>query len=67
MARIELSPRALDDFDRIFEHLAQYNPADAAARITEILRAIDVLVHNPLIGRLAAGRCATRQEVSQRS
>lgn len=52
MARIELSPQVLDDFDRIFEHLAQYNPVEAGARITDILRAIDVLAHNPRIGRL---------------
>lgn len=55
MARIELSPETLDDFDRIFERLAQYNPVDAAARITEIIGGIDVLVQNPLIGRLVSG------------
>jgi plasmid stabilization system protein ParE len=53
MARIEIVPEVLDDFERIFEHQAQYTPDDAAARINEIVKAIAVLVHNPRIGRLA--------------
>jgi toxin ParE1/3/4 len=55
MARIELAPELVEDFDRIFDHLAEHAVADAAARINEILLAIDVLSHNPLIGRAVAG------------
>lgn len=51
MARVELAPEILDDLDRILEYLAQHEVADAAARIREIVQAIDVLAHNPLIGR----------------
>ena len=51
MARIELAPELADDFDRIFDHLAQYDLEHAAARIEEIVQAFDVLVSNPLIGR----------------
>jgi plasmid stabilization system protein ParE len=51
MARIELAPEVGDDLDRIFDHLARYDTVDAPERILEIIRAIDVLEQNPLIGR----------------
>jgi len=51
MARIELAPEILDDFDRILDHLTQNSVEDARGRIREIIQAIDVLEHNPLIGR----------------
>lgn len=51
MARIELALELADDFDRIFDHLAQYDLDKAAARIREIVQAFDVLQTNPLIGR----------------
>jgi plasmid stabilization system protein ParE len=53
MSRIELAPELADDFDRILDHLAQYEVEDAPSRIREIIEAIDVLEHNPLIGRPA--------------
>jgi plasmid stabilization system protein ParE len=55
MARIEFAPEVADDFDRIFDHLAQFDPQRAAARIEEIVRAIDALEVNPHIGQPAAG------------
>ncbi len=51
MSRIELAPELADDFERILNHLAQYEVEDASSRIREIIEAIDVLEHNPLIGR----------------
>jgi toxin ParE1/3/4 len=51
MARVEMAPEVLDDFDRILEFQKQHQIADAEARVMEIVRAIDVLAHNPLIGR----------------
>jgi plasmid stabilization system protein ParE len=51
MARVEMAPEVLDDFDRILEYHRQHKVADAATRMMEIVRAIDVLAHNPLIGR----------------
>lgn len=54
MARIELALEVADDFDRIIAHLQQYEVDNPGARIVEILRAIDVLEHNPRIGRLTA-------------
>ncbi len=51
MARIELAPEIRDDFDRILGHLVEHAVEDAPGRIREIIMAIDVLQHNPLIGR----------------
>ncbi len=51
--RKELAPEVGDDLDRILEHLFAHQVADAPARIEDIIRAIDVLERNPLIGRLA--------------
>ena len=51
MSRVELAPEVGLDFDRILEHLVAHEAADASARIEDIIRAIDVLERNPLIGR----------------
>ena len=40
MTRIELAPEVLDDFDRFFEHIAQYDPESAPDRIGAILEAL---------------------------
>jgi len=53
VARIELAAQVADDFDRILDHLAQYEVAEAAARIDQIIQAINVLESNPLLGRPA--------------
>lgn len=51
MSRIELAPEVGDDFVRIFDRLDQYRVEDPASRIREVIEAINVLEHNPLIGR----------------
>ena len=51
MSRVELAPGVGDDFDRILEHLLLHDVAQAASRIEDIIKAIDVLENNPLIGR----------------
>lgn len=53
MLRIELAPEVQEDFDRILDHLDQYQVENPAARIREIVEAIGVLETNPLIGRPA--------------
>lgn len=53
MTRIEVAPEVAQDFDRFFEHIAQFDPGAATARLAEIMRAIDVLASSPLIGRPA--------------
>lgn len=55
MARIELVPEVLDDFDRFLEHLMQHEGGEAPVRMGEILQAIQILVGNPLIGRPVKG------------
>lgn len=55
MTRIEFAPALADDIDRIIDHLLQHDVKDATARIQDIVRAVDVLDHNPLIGRPAEG------------
>jgi toxin ParE1/3/4 len=55
MARVELAPELIEDFDRIFDHLARHEVADIPGRIEEIVAAFDLLVHHPLIGRPAQG------------
>jgi len=51
LTRIVLAPEVLDDFDRFFEHIAQFDPGSAPERIGEIVRAIDILQYSPAIGR----------------
>jgi toxin ParE1/3/4 len=51
MTRIELAPEIREDFDRVLDHLTQYAVEEMPVRIGEIIQAIDVLQHNPLIGR----------------
>jgi toxin ParE1/3/4 len=53
MSRIELAPEVGDDLDRILEHLFAHKVTDAPSRIEDIIRALDVLERNPLIGWLA--------------
>jgi len=55
MARIELAPEVTDDLDRILAHLLQHEAQDAPSRVLDIIHAIDVLEHNPLIGRPVHG------------
>jgi toxin ParE1/3/4 len=55
MSRVEMAPEVGDDFERIFDHLAQYDADNAAARIHDIIEAFNVLESNPLIGRPAPG------------
>ena len=55
MARIEVAPEIVDDFDRILEHLAQFDVPAAPSRIDEILQAVQVLSTSPLIGRPVQG------------
>ena len=51
MTRIELAPLVFDDFDRFFDYIAQFDAGSAPQRISEILEAVQILTHSPLIGR----------------
>jgi len=54
MSRIELAPEVVEDFDRVLDHLAQYQVENPGLRIRENINALDVLEHNPRIGRPVA-------------
>jgi plasmid stabilization system protein ParE len=51
VAQIELAAEVLEDFDRIFEHLAKHDAEGIPERIAEIVRSLDILRDSPLIGR----------------
>ena len=55
MSRVELAPEVGDDLERILEHVSEHEVPDAPSRIEDIIRAIDVLERNPLIGRPVQG------------
>lgn len=55
MSRVEIAPEVGDDFERVFDYLAQYDADNAAARIRDVIQAFNVLESNPLIGRPAPG------------
>lgn len=54
MSRIELAPELVEDFDRIFDHLASYEVENPGQRMGEIIAALEILAHTPLIGRPVA-------------
>lgn len=56
MTRIEVAPQVLDDFDRIFDHIAQFDVGSAPERIAEIVEAVQVLARSPMLGRPAKDR-----------
>lgn len=51
MTSIELAPEVGEDFQRILNHLADYQVENPEQRICEIVAAIGVLENNPCIGR----------------
>lgn len=55
MARIEVAPEVLDDFDRILDHLTQFEAADTNERVAGILAGLEVLALSPEIGRPVRG------------
>ncbi len=54
VTRIELLPGVGDDLDSILDFLHAHDVEGAASRPQEIIQAMDVLAHNPLIGRPAS-------------
>ena len=53
MARVVLTERALRDLERLFEYLAERDPARAAARLASVRAAFTVLQDHPRLGRPA--------------
>ena len=55
MARLELAPEVFDDLDRFFDRMLQVEVEVGSERIGEILEAVDILKHSPLVGRPVKG------------
>lgn len=55
MARIELAPEVLDDFERFLDHMLSHGVEQPSERIDEILQAIQIPAAHPLIGRPGQG------------
>lgn len=55
MARVQFAPEVFDDFDRFFDHMGRFEVEAGPARIGEIIQAIQILTHSPLIGRPGRG------------
>jgi toxin ParE1/3/4 len=53
MTRVELAPEVIDDFARFLDHMTRFEVQDIPARIDEIVSAIQILTHSPLIGQPA--------------
>ena len=51
MSAIELAAEVGEDFQRILDHLDSHQVESPGQRIQEIIEALNVLEHNPLIGR----------------
>lgn len=52
MARVEVSTRALQDLERLFEFIAAGNPARARTQLLSVRRAFELLADHPHLGRL---------------
>lgn len=55
MARVELTPEVLDDFERIVTHLESHEVPDPPARIASLVRSLQVLGDSPFAGRPVKG------------
>lgn len=55
MATVYFSARALADVDRLFDLIAEHDPASAARAAQRIADAIHILCDHPLIGRPVRG------------
>jgi plasmid stabilization system protein ParE len=51
MARVEVSARALQDLDRLFELFAKENPIRARMQMLSVRRAFELLAAHPHLGR----------------
>ena len=65
MTRIEFAPAVTSGLDRTIDYLFQHDIRDAASRIQNIIRAIGVFEHNPLIDRQARGYLALHVYVTE--
>lgn len=53
MARVEVTERAMSDLERLFDFIAEEDPARARAQLLSVRRALELLADHPLLGREA--------------
>lgn len=50
MARVKWTQQALDDLDNIASYLLLHNASNVAEKVSGIIKAVDILELNPLLG-----------------
>jgi plasmid stabilization system protein ParE len=53
VARVEVTERALADLERLFDFIAEEDPARARKQVLSVRRAFELLAEHPLLGREA--------------
>lgn len=53
MARVEVTPEAQADLERLFELIAEVDPVRARKRLVSVRQALELLGDHPLMGRQA--------------
>ncbi|TLZ36538.1 MAG: type II toxin-antitoxin system RelE/ParE family toxin [Gammaproteobacteria bacterium] len=53
MARVEITARAMGDLERLFDFIAEEDPARACKQLLSVRRALELLADHPLLGREA--------------
>ena len=53
MARVEITARAMGDLERLFDFIAEEDPARACKQVLSVRRALELLADHPLLGREA--------------
>ena len=56
MARVEITARAMGDLERLFDFIAEEDPARACKQLLSVRRALELLADHPLLGREAEER-----------
>jgi len=53
VARVEVTEHALADLERLFDFIAEQDPARARKQVVSVRRAFELLAEHPLLGREA--------------
>jgi len=53
VARVEITARAMGDLERLFDFIAEEDPARACKQVLSVRRALELLADHPLLGREA--------------
>jgi len=53
VARVEITARAMGDLERLFDFIAEEDPARACKQVLSVRRALELLAVHPLLGREA--------------